>query len=266
MSAHRQTATALTRREHLRLAELLSRAADGRQPVAPLSVLYPELTAEDAARIRDSAIVRRIARGEQLVGAKVSFGHPGGNRVSQPRLGWLTDAMLISTAAVDIAGLIRPRLEAKVAFVLAEPLRVHIGGVSDLLALTERVVPCLEVLDIRYQGIDIEPVDDIADNCAVARLLVGNGVPTPSEDEILDIRIRLGAATDGALPPHQCPVQATLWLANRLIDEAGELEAGALLVSSACCAPIELLPGARVSADFGALGHLELETTGNGRR
>jgi 2-keto-4-pentenoate hydratase len=264
VSAPRQNATALTRREHLRLAEVLSRSAGERRAIAPLSLVYPELTADDAAKIRDTAIVRRIARGERLVGAKVSFGQSANGHASEARLGWLTDAMLVSAQEVEVGDLIRPRLEAKVAFVLAEPLRGHIGSVGDLLSVTERVLPCLEVLDERYEGVDVEPVDDIADNCAVARLLVGDGVPTPPEEELLRVRVHLASAADGAVAPRQSPVQATLWLANRVIDEAGELEAGALLVSSACCAPVPLSFGTRVSADFGSLGLLDLETTDDG--
>src|SRR5438094_3627530 len=122
-------AVALTRHEHLRLAEVLLRSAGDRQAIAPLSASYPELTPDDAARIRDTAIVRRIARGEQLIGAKVSFGVSGNGRApGEPRLGWLTDAMLISTPRVDVSDLIRPHLEAKVAFVLARPLRGHLGS------------------------------------------------------------------------------------------------------------------------------------------
>jgi 2-keto-4-pentenoate hydratase len=270
-SSRSARAVALTRREHLRLAEVLLRSAGDRQPIAPLSESYPELTAGDAARIRDTAIVRRIAAGEQLIGATVSFGtSPGGNGGSdEPRLGWLTDAMLVTLPQVDVSSLIRPRLEAKVAFVLARPLRGHVRTVGELLALTERVLPCLEILDGRYQGTGVDPVDDIADNCAVASLLVGDGVATPSEDDLMRVRVQLEP------PPHSAngspvrlssPVRATLWLANQVIDEAGELEAGALLVSSACCPGVDLLPGVHASADFGVLGHLELETTGDVRR
>ena len=254
---------ALTRREHLRLADLLLRAADDRRPIVPLTESYPELTPADAARIRDTAIVRRIASGEQIVGAKVSLGRSpsDGAARSEPRLGWLTDAMLLSTPLLDVGDLIRPRVEAKVAFRLAHPLRAHIASVTDLLALTERVIPCLEVLDIRYQATEVDLVDDIADNCAASKLLTGEGISTPLEDDLLRVRVALesNSATASFRQPIS-PVRATLWLANRVIDEAGELEPGALLVSSACCAAVELGPQIRVRADFGTLGQLELET------
>jgi 2-keto-4-pentenoate hydratase len=256
---------ALTPREHQRLAEVLLRAADDRQPIAPLTASYPELTAADAARIRDTTVVRRIARGEQLVGAKVSLGPANGRPAAgEPRLGWLTDGMLLSGPVLDLAGLIRPRLEAKVAFRLARPLRGRIRTVGDLLALTDRVLPCLEILDARYQAVDLDCVDDIADNCGASGMLVGDGVATPSEDLLMRVRVQLDGTPSG--PAERIsPVDATLWVANRVIEEAGELEPGAILVSSSCTRPVELQQGDRVRADFGSLGRLELETVCDAR-
>ncbi len=250
-------AAALTKREHLRLADVLLRAAGDRKPIAPLSRSYPELTTVDAARIRDSAIVRRIASGARIVGAKVSLG-PGTND-GEPRLGWLTDEMLLDTPVVPVAELIRPRAEAKVGFVLAERLRSRVSSVGELLALTERVVPCLEVLDDRFEAAEVEPVDEIADNCAAAGLLVGHGVPTPAQSELLGVRVQMDCNTAAArFAPFASPVRATLWLANQVVHEGGELEAGAMLLSSACCPSIALTGGARVVATFGPLGCLEL--------
>jgi 2-keto-4-pentenoate hydratase len=138
-------------------------------------------------------------------------------------------------------------------------LRSQVSSVAELLELTERVVPCLEVLDDRYQATDVDLVDDIADNCAAAGLLLGDGVETPPEDELLAVRVEMGASADTAiLAPAISPVRATLWLANRVVQESGELEPGALLLSSACCPSLELVPGVEVSADFGGLGALAL--------
>jgi 2-keto-4-pentenoate hydratase len=254
---------ALTRREHLRLADVLLRAADDRHPIVPLSESYPELTATDAARIRDTAIVRRIASGAEIIGVKVSLGpgssHAGSPLAPSPRLGWLTDEMLLRSPTVELSELIRPRVEAKVGFVLARRLRSRIGSVADLLELTARVIPCLEVLDVRYRSTEVDLVDDIADNCAASRLLTGPGVPTPRQAELLGVRVCLRCDADTEIFTQAIsPARATLWLANRVIEERGELEPGAMLVSSACCPAVELVPGLRVSADFGALGCLEL--------
>lgn len=258
----------LTRREHRRLADVLLKAAREREAIAPLSERFPELTAGDAARIRDSAVVSRIAEGERLIGAKVSLGDRSEDQTAapgSPRLGWLTDGMLLAGSTVDLSGLISPRVEAKVAFRLARPLRGHVRDVGDLLALTDSVMPCLEITDIRYRGTDLDRVDDIADNCAAARLLLGEGVPAPPQDELLRVRVRLDV--EPAPPEHNggppaariSPVDATLWLANRVIDEGGELEPGAHLVASPCCGPVELRSGIRVRGDFAALGRLDLQ-------
>jgi 2-keto-4-pentenoate hydratase len=257
-------AAALTRREHSRLADVLLRAAGSRTAIAPLSASYPELTVADATRIRDTAIVRRIESGARIVGAKVSLGHtaegPDGlGDQPLPRLGWLTDDMLLGSASLDLSGLRRPRLEAKVAFALTTRLRSRVASVTELLQLTGRVVPCLEILDEHYETPAVELVDDIADNCAAAGLLTGSVVATPAEDDLLAVRVRIDCdrATETFVPPLS-PVRATLWLANRVIEEGGELDPGALLVSSACCPVVELEPGMQIRADFGALGQLEL--------
>lgn len=115
----------------------------------------PELTVGDARSIRDTLLTCRIAAGERLIGAKVSLGgtlaEPRFGSL-EPRLGWLTDAMLLPRAVVDLGELIRPRVEPKLAFLLARPLRGPVITAGDLLAATDRVFPCIEIVDSRYEG------------------------------------------------------------------------------------------------------------------
>jgi 2-keto-4-pentenoate hydratase len=252
MSLASADAPALTRREHRRLAGALLKAASERRALAPLSERFPELTLGDAAQIRDTAVVSRIAAGERLIGAKAALAGTG-----EPCLGWLTDGMRLPSGAVAVDDLINPRVEAKIGFVVDRPLRASVGSVADLLAVTARVVPCLEVLDARFDGAAIEPVDAIADNCAAARLLCGPGVPPPDEADMLRVGVRLGGAGLPAADRGEI-IDATLWLANRVVEEGGELEAGAMLVSPACTPAVALRPGSRVHADFRALGALSL--------
>ena len=199
-------------------------------------------------------MVARIAAGERLIGAKVAVGNGGA-----PRLGWLTDGMLLAQPVVDSALLIRPRVEAKVAFRLARRLHGRVREVRDLLALTDAVLPCLEVTDTRYDGEPRGPLDDIADNCAAAMLLLGEPVESPPLGELMRVRARLDGVASRV---ESSPVDATLWLANRVVEEDGELEPGTHLVTSPLCLAADLRPGARMTADFGLLGSLELQTAG----
>jgi 2-keto-4-pentenoate hydratase len=265
----RPTQFALTPREHRRLADVLLKAARDQRPILPLSERYPELTVADALKIRDLSIGNRVTGGERLIGAKISLGDPDRRAADrQPHLGWLTEGMLLATPVVELTNLIHPRVQAKVALRLARPLRRPLATVTELVALTDRVLPCLEIIDGRYEPISSESVDEIADNCAVARLAVGEGIPTPSEAELrrfcVQVHIQSGPSATATQSPRPCAVETALWLANRVIDEGAELEAGGLLVSAACDSAVELRPGSRVRADFDSLGLVSIQTTSTG--
>jgi 2-keto-4-pentenoate hydratase len=259
----------LTAPEHRRLADVLLNAARDRRSVAPLSERYPELTIGDACRIRDALLARRTAGGEQLIGATVSFGTPSAERrvsVADPRLGWLTDAMLLPGAVVDLGPLIRPRIEPKVAFRLGRPLRAPLSTASDLLTASEHVFPCLEVLDSRYGRDGTALADDIADNCAAAGLVIGEKTAPPPEGHLRRLRVRLQLDGADAEPGRArgalvvSPLDVATWLANQLIRRGLELRPGTLLVCPAGSSALVLAPGVRVSAHFRRLGSIEIRT------
>jgi 2-keto-4-pentenoate hydratase len=258
---------ALTSREHRRVADILLDAARTGRAIPPLTEAFREMTLADAYGIRDMQLARRISEGDQLIGAKVSLGRAGAERrhmAPDPQLGWLTDRMLVSSGAVDLSRLVHPRVEPRLGFLLARPLREPIAAGIDLLAATERVLPCLEIVDSRYDGAHPRRADDIADNCAMAGLLVGEGVPPPAEGHLRRVRLQLQA--DGAVrtPPPRAhaivpPLEAATWLANRMLLGANRPEPGTLLVSPIASRPVELLPGLRVTARFQGIGIVDLQ-------
>jgi 2-oxo-3-hexenedioate decarboxylase len=261
----------LTAPEHRRLADVLINAASDRRPIEPLSMRYPELTLGDGRRIRDALLARRTAGGERLIGATVSFGAASAKRrlrVPDPRFGWLTDAMLLPGAVVDLGRLIHPRVAPKLAFRLARPLRAPLANATDLLAASERVLPCLDVLDSHYDREGLAVVDDIADNCAACRLVVGDEIAPPAEGGLRRLRVRLQLDGADAEPSGaRCaavvsPLDAATWLANQLIERTRELQPGTLLVCPAGSEALVLTPGLRVSAHFHGLGSVELRTIG----
>ena len=260
--------SAITSREHRRLADILMKATRERRPIPPLSTKYPELTVADALKVRDLAVQTRLTAGERLVGAKISLESSALGRrpaAAGSRLGWVTEGMLLPGPDVDLGTLIGPRVEAKIALRLARPLRRSLTAVSDLLELVDRVLPCLEIVDARYEPNSSESVDEIADNCSAARFAFGEGRPVPEEADLrrfcvhLDMEAGLESTGTGPSPP-RCSVETALWLANRVISEGGELDAGGLLISAACAAPLVLRPGEAARADFGSLGNVGIRT------
>jgi 2-keto-4-pentenoate hydratase len=255
---------ALSTREHQRLADVLFGAAAAGRTLAPLTTWYPDLTAADACRIRDLLLERRLADGEQVIGAKVSLGRH--EEVPEPRFAWLTDGMLVANGAVDLSRLKRPRVEARLAFRLARPLRDAIATAGDVLAATDRVMPCLDILDSRFDHGDRRLADDVAENSATARLLVGEGAPPPADGHLLRVRVEL--RVDGPVPeavetpararPRVPVLEAVSWLGGRLVEKSVAPGPGTLLVSQAIGTPVELVPGVRLSANFSGLGTVEL--------
>jgi 2-keto-4-pentenoate hydratase len=253
----------LSTREHHRLADVLHSAAAGGRTLQPLTRWYPDLTAADARRIRDLLIERRLATGERVIGAKVSL--DGEQR--DPHLAWLTNGMLLANGTIDVSGLRRPRVEPKLAFRLARPLRGRVPTAGEVLRATESVMPCLDILDSRFDGDGRRLADDVAENGATACVLVGDGVRPPADGHLMRIRVQL--RVDGPEPEVVEPLarsrsyvpalEAVSWLGGRLAATGPAPGPGTLLVSQTIGGAIDLRAGTRVTAHFSGLGTVQLD-------
>jgi 2-oxopent-4-enoate/cis-2-oxohex-4-enoate hydratase len=258
---------ALSTREHQRLADVLFGAAASARTLAPLTTLYPDLTAADACRIRDLLLERRLAVGEQVIGAKVSLGPRDETR--QPRFAWLTDGMLLANGSVDVSTLRRPRVEPKLAFRLARPLPGPVPTAGEVLQATEAVMPCLDVLDSGFDSDGRRLADDVAENGASTRVLMGDAVPPPADGHLLRLRVQL--RVDGREPEVVEPLarrrssvpalEAVSWLGGRLAEKGLAPGPGTLLLSQAIGSAIDLRAGARVIAHFAGLGTVQLDAS-----
>ena len=92
--------------------------------------------------------------------------------VFQPDFGYLTDKMVYSDEMPISQLLIQPKAEGEIAFVLKRDL---IGpGITnaDVLAATEAVMPCFEVVDSRIEDWNIKIQDTVADNASCGLFVV----------------------------------------------------------------------------------------------
>src|SRR4029079_11010734 len=114
--------------------------------VPPLIEQDPSLTIDDAYAISLDFLARRLADGEKVVGKKIGVTSKAVQDmlgVHQPDFGFLTDRMWIE-GDIDIAatGLIQPRAEAEIAFILRDGLKAPGVTAEQVIAATESIAPC----------------------------------------------------------------------------------------------------------------------------
>jgi 2-keto-4-pentenoate hydratase len=241
----------------------LFRAGTDRRPVEPLTDRAPDLVLQDAYAIQTRIIERRIAGGARAIGRKVGLTSKPMQQmlgVDEPDFGVLLDDMVVEDGdEIPLDSLLQPRVEAELAFVMAEDLAGP--GVTTARALTAvaGVLPAIEVVDSRVADWRIKLVDTVADNASSGLLVVGGslrpvdrvdlrliGVVVSRNGEMIDTGA--GAAALGN------PARCVAWLANKLGGLGAGLKAGDVVLPGAVHRMVPVRPGDVFRAEFSRLG------------
>lgn len=212
---------------------------DGRV-VPPLREQDPSLTIDDAYAISLDVLARRRAEGERVIGKKIGVTSKAVQDmlgVHQPDFGFLTDRMRID-GDIDMArhGLIQPRAEAEIGFILKSALKGPGVTAQDVIDATEAILPCFEIVDSRIEGWRIGIVDTVADNASCGVFVLGSARADPRAHDLPNLRVTvtkngaplsegLGSAVQGS------PAEAVAWLANTLGAYGVTLDAGDVILS-----------------------------------
>ena len=160
------------------LADELYSALRDHRAVAPLSERGLGIDIDDAYRISQRLLERRLADGELVIGKKIGVTSRAVQDmlgVRQPDFGFLTDAMqVLDGECVQIAGrLIQPRAEAEIALILRRGLKGPGVTPADVLDATDSIAACFEIVDSRIEKWRIGIVDTIADNASCGLFVLG---------------------------------------------------------------------------------------------
>lgn len=246
-----------------KLGDTLYEALVARQPVAPLTASHPEMTIEDAYHVQQRMISLRLATGERVVGKKIGVtSKPVMNLlgVHQPDFGYLLDGMVYNEGeSIEIDSLIQPKAEGEIAFLLKKDLQGPGVTAADVLAATEGVMACFEIVDSRIQDWKIKIQDTVADNASCGVFVLGDqlvdladvdlalcGMVLEKNGEI--VVTGAGAATMGH------PVNAMVWLANMLGSLGIALKAGDIVLSGAMGAMVPVVKGDNLRMSIGGIG------------
>ena len=165
------------------LSEELYRCLRERRTVAPLMARHPQLTIDDAYAISLGLLERRLGDGERVIGKKIgATSKPVQDMlgIDQPDFGLLTDWMQVGEEVdLEAKALIQPRAEAEIAFVLKHSLNGPGVTAADVIAATDYIAPCFEIVDSRIQDWKIGIVDTIADNASCGVFVLGEARVDP---------------------------------------------------------------------------------------
>jgi|LSQX01.3.fsa_nt_gb 2-keto-4-pentenoate hydratase len=249
--------------EHSVVANALLRAHRRREPIAPLTDSNPEMTVEDAYAIQALQVSAWEAEGRAIVGYKVGLTSAAMQQqlgVDEPDYGYVLEGMTHADgAAIDLDAFISPRIEPEIAVTLKRQLAGPGLSLDDVVNAVGSVVPILEIIDSRIANWNIKLPDTIADNASSAGVVVGDMKLPLDEADIAATKVVLSLDGEpvGAGSGREVmgsPLNAVLWLANRLGELGVVLQAGAIVLPGSVCASVPVVEGNRFIADFGALG------------
>lgn len=244
-------------------ADRLREAARTGVACAPVRDLLPGGSVEEAYAVAAINTGRDEAEGRLPSGWKIGLTSEVVQRqlgVDQPDFGVLfSDTEIVDGAEVDLAGLLQPRIEAEVAFVLGRALDGPRITALDVVRATEFVVPALEIVDSRVAGWDITITDTVADNASAGRYVIGTRPRALGHVDLLSAEMALEA--DGAVVSTgtgaAClgnPVRAVAWLAGVAVRFGRPLRAGDVVLSGALGPMVDVTPGTTYRADIGGIG------------
>jgi 2-keto-4-pentenoate hydratase len=247
----------------IQAADRLLDAALTGTPCRPVRDLIGAGDVAAAYAVQQQLAEVRLAAGARVVGHKIGLTSPAVQRqlgVDQPDFGLLFDDMDLSGyAVVPVTGLLQPRVEAEIAFVLGSDLDNGDLTPEEVRAAVAYAVPALEIVDSRIAGWDITIADTIADNASSGRFVLGAG--QVRLDAFAPVDSVMAMTVDGEVVSEgtgaAClgdPLTALAWLARTTREHGRPLRAGQVVLSGALGPMVPVRPGTRVVATISGLG------------
>lgn len=235
-----------------------------RTTLRPFTERFADITIEDAYNISLRMIDRRVEAGEKIIGKKIGVTSRAVQRmldVHQPDFGYLTDQMAFNQGEeMPISErLIQPKAEGEIAFILKKDLMGPGVTNADVLAATDCVIPCFEVVDSRIENWQIRIQDTVADNASCGLFILGDKAVNPRKVDLATcgmvvekngsvISTGAGAAALGS------PVNCVAWLANTLGEYGIPLKAGEVILSGSLVPLEPVKAGDHMSVNIGGIG------------
>lgn len=233
-----------------------------------LTTVNPSLTVQEAYAIQLQTVQNELQKGHQVTGKKIGLTSEAMQQslgVHEPDYGHLLSNMFIENAGkVPQNRLLQPKVEGELAFILKDDLLGPNVTAMDVVQATDYIVPALEIVDSRIQNWHIQLQDTIADNASSALYILSNqryqihevdfknvGMALYKNNELLNTGA--GVACLGN------PIEAVVWLANKLATYDISLKKGEVILSGALSEAMPAKEGDVFVCKFNQLGEVRVE-------
>jgi 2-oxo-3-hexenedioate decarboxylase len=243
--------------EHLENAELEVR------DVTMITADHPDMDWDDAYAIQDEIKRRKETRGNKTVGLKAgltSFAKMKQMGVETPVFGFVSDYMACPDGGeIKLSELIHPKVEAEICIVTKAPLKGPGCNVAAVMAVTDFVLPAVEIIDSRYRDFKFDLKSVIADNTSSSRFVIGGRSRDLGELDlrtlgvVLEINGEVRSMAAGAAVLGN-PLAAVAMMANHLGQRGQHIPAGTFVMTGGVTEAILVKAGDSVAVRFQDLG------------
>lgn len=249
------------------IAKSIREAYKSRKPIAPIRNIIGTDDIEKAYKIQDINTEKRLANGARMVGKKIgltSLAVQAQLGVDQPDFGVLFhDMEVLNGLSISMKELMQAKVEVEIAFVLGQDLDEEHLTIVDIIDAIDYCLPAIEIVGSRIENWDIKITDTIADNASASHYVLGHTPKTLDEIDVVDcvMYMEINGELKSTGNGHACmgsPLNAVLWLANKMQQLGCPLQAGELIFSGALGPMGVVKAGDHVVADIEGLGSVNV--------
>lgn len=249
------------------LAEHLHNCQIKAQDTPKITDDHPDMDWDDAYAIQDRILAAKLARGARVAGYKAGLTSHAKMKqmgVTDPVFGFLVDEFTVAEGAeIKVSELIHPKVEPEIAFVTRTELKGPGCSIASVLAVSDLVLPGIEVIDSRYRDFKFDLKSVVADNTSASRFVVGGravdarsvdlrttGIVLEKNGEV--VALGAGAAVLGH------PAAAVAMLVNHLGRRGKSLPAGSLVLSGGITEAVAVQAGDNVTLRVQGMGSVSV--------
>jgi 2-keto-4-pentenoate hydratase len=256
-----------------KLAKQLRDACENRTACPPLREVIGMEDLDTAYAIQALNNDLLIQKGARVTGRKIGLTSVAVQEqlgVDQPDFGILLDTMeVLNGGSISVSELMQPKVEAEVAFVLGKDLPNRKITTVELINSIDYALAAIEIVGSRIENWNIKITDTIADNASASHYVLGHKPTKLSDFDVVNCQMRMdkithfsedvssgsGAACLGS------PINATLWLANKMAELGTPLKAGEVILSGALGKMANVEAGDTFRANIEGLGSVSVSFT-----